>query len=109
LPQTSVIPQYYSKENHLKLKTIKLNLKKCDNMVETYEEKIEDWYKTERDKRSLTDYLCEQILVGDEEKACLKEVFVKTEQKDENKETTTTKKAQTEAPTTASDAKNDEL
>ena len=41
----------------------------CDNMVETYEENIEEWYKTERDKTSLTEFLCERTILKDEEKS----------------------------------------
>ena len=38
-------------------------------MVETYEETIEDWYKRERDNVSLTEFLCERIILKNEDKS----------------------------------------
>jgi hypothetical protein len=38
-------------------------------MVETYEENIEDWYKNERDKVSLTDFLCERVILTNDDKS----------------------------------------
>lgn len=63
------------------------NLKKyCDNMVELYEENIEEWYKTERDKSSLTDYLCRNSgILKKDEKECLDEVFNEETKKEESK------------------------
>ncbi len=40
-------------------------------MVETYEENIEDWYKNERDKVSLTDFLCERVILKNDDKSML--------------------------------------
>jgi hypothetical protein len=40
-------------------------------MVETYEENIEDWYKNERDKVSLTDFLCERVILKHDDKSML--------------------------------------
>ena len=69
--------------------------KYCDNMVEVYEEDIETWYKNQREKTSLTDYLCENIILKNDDKSCLHEVFVEEEKKEESstkKSETTTKK-----------------
>jgi hypothetical protein len=40
-------------------------------MVETYEENIEDWYKNERDSVSLTEFLCERVILKDGDKCTL--------------------------------------
>lgn len=40
---------------------------KCDQMVELYEENIEDWYMKHKDNISLANYLCEKhVLQGDD-------------------------------------------
>ena len=55
-------------------------------MVELYEENIEEWYKTQRDNVSLTEYLCERSgILKTNEKECLYEKFDET--KKENAET----------------------
>jgi hypothetical protein len=33
-----------------------------------YEDNIEEWYKKQRDNVSLTDFLCEQVILKEEEK-----------------------------------------
>jgi hypothetical protein len=33
-----------------------------------YEENIEDWYKNQRDKTTLTEFLCERVILKDDEK-----------------------------------------
>ena len=38
-------------------------------MVELYEENIEDWYMKERDNVSLTEYLCERVILKHEDKS----------------------------------------
>jgi hypothetical protein len=46
----------------------------CDAMVEEYEEEIETWYFKERDQKTLTLFLCENIILKtDEDKKCLLE------------------------------------
>jgi hypothetical protein len=37
-------------------------------MAELYEEQIEKWYYTERDNVSLTTFLCDRIMLKDDEK-----------------------------------------
>lgn len=52
------------------------NLKKhCDQMVEEYEESIEEWYMRHKEKVSLTSYLCERQILKSNEKSCLYEKF----------------------------------
>jgi len=80
------------------------NLKKyCDNMVELYEENIEEWYKNKKDDISLTDYLCDQRILKENEKECLTEVFdenQKNEKTENEKEPTEEdKKAKVESET----------
>ncbi len=41
-------------------------------MVEMYEENIEDWYKNERDNVSLTEFLCERVMLKNEDKSMFK-------------------------------------
>ena len=38
-------------------------------MVEIYEENIEDWYKNQRDKVTLTEFLCERVILKDDDKS----------------------------------------
>ena len=45
-------------------------------MVETYEENIEDWYKNERDKVSLTDFLCERVILKNDDKSISPSLYV---------------------------------
>lgn len=62
--------------------------KYCENVVEAHEEKIEDWYFNQRENMSLTGYLCENIILKNDDKTCLTEVFVpevKAEPKKEKK------------------------
>lgn len=37
--------------------------------MELYEDNIEEWYKKERDNVSLTEYLCERVVLKDNEKS----------------------------------------
>jgi hypothetical protein len=66
--------------------------KYCENVVEAYEEKIEDWYFNQRDNMSLTDYLCENVILKDDDKTCLTEVFVpEVKEEEETKKDTPAK------------------
>jgi hypothetical protein len=38
-------------------------------MVELYEEDIENWYKNKRDNMSLTTFLCENVILKNDEKS----------------------------------------
>jgi hypothetical protein len=38
-------------------------------MVELYEENIEEWYMKERDNVSLTEFLCERVILKTEDKS----------------------------------------
>lgn len=38
-------------------------------MVELYEEDIENWYKNERNKITLTEYLCEKRILRNDDKS----------------------------------------
>ena len=38
-------------------------------MVELYEENIEDWFMKERDNVSLTEYLCERVILKNDDKS----------------------------------------
>ena len=42
-------------------------------MVETYEEEIEEWYMRQREKTSLTEYLCERVILKNDDKSELGE------------------------------------
>lgn len=54
-------------------------------MVELYEEEIENWYKNERDNVTLTEYLCERIILKNDDKSCLSEKFVENKENEEDK------------------------
>ncbi|CAF1086420.1 unnamed protein product [Brachionus calyciflorus] len=60
--------------------------KYCDQMVEQYEEEIEDWYKKERDNITLTEFLCEKRILKENEKSCLSEKFVENKEEKKDKE-----------------------
>lgn len=71
--------------------------KYCDNMVELYEEEIENWYTNERKNISLTNYLCERVILKNQDKSCLEEVFVpKPKDEEETQETKKSKKKKVE-------------
>ncbi|XP_075156695.1 FGF signaling regulator protein canopy b [Haematobia irritans] len=54
----------------------------CENMLETYEDAIYEWYFHEQDQKSLIDHLCaEQVLAADDRK-CLKETLEMKEKKE---------------------------
>ncbi len=38
-------------------------------MVELYEENIEEWYMKERDNVSLTEFLCERVILKNDDKS----------------------------------------
>ena len=40
--------------------------------MELYEENIEDWYKNQRDKVTLTEFLCERVILKPDEKGKFK-------------------------------------
>lgn len=42
-------------------------------MIEIYEEEIENWYFNHREKKTLTKYLCEDLILKNDDKRCLKE------------------------------------
>ena len=42
-------------------------------MLELHEEEIEEWFKNHKDKVSLSKYFCEDRILKNENKECLKE------------------------------------
>lgn len=56
----------------------------CETLVEQYEGDIEDWYYNAEEKGvPLIKYLCEDIILQDEDSSCLYEVFDDTKDDDE--------------------------
>ncbi|RNA02261.1 canopy -like protein [Brachionus plicatilis] len=76
----------YSKGESQTMNTLK-NLKNrgCDQTVELYEEEIENWYKNERNNITLTEYLCERIILKNDDKSCLSEKFVENKEEEKKK------------------------
>lgn len=56
----------------------------CETLAEQYESDVEDWYYNEEEKGvPLIKYLCEDIILKDEDSSCLYEVFDEEESKKE--------------------------
>jgi len=48
---------------------------KCENLLETYETEIEDWY-TQGEETPLMEYLCRDTILKNKDASCLNEKFV---------------------------------
>lgn len=59
----------------------------CEALIEQYESDVEDWYYNEEDKGvPLIKYLCEDIVLKDEDSTCLYEVYNEEEKQKGSKE-----------------------
>lgn len=73
--------------------------KYCDNMVEVYEENIEDWYMNHRNQITLTNFLCERTILKNDDKSCLNEVFNPEDEKNKKEAKPTKEENKTSPPT----------
>lgn len=57
----------------------------CEALLDEFEDDIESWYFGEQDT-SLQSYLCEGIILKDEDQSCLTEVFTESKGDDDTKD-----------------------
>jgi len=46
----------------------------CEDMLEKYEEEIEDWYNHKQEEIPLQTYICEEIVLKNDDSKCLTEI-----------------------------------
>lgn len=53
----------------------------CEDMLESYEDAIYEWYFQEQDEKDLIDHLCAEQVLADNDKECLNETLPKKDKK----------------------------